>query len=181
MDNQDTRGPGRNKRKWNHDEDVKLIQTLLDMVNLGAFKAENGFKPGYLTYLEDKLNVILPNSELKAKPHIESRIKVLKRDFNIVYDMLNGPNTSGFGMDPIKKCVTAEKPVWDAYLKVCIKCFLIFLYYYFISIYTNIFYFCRVIQVIQFGKINRFLFMMTCSSFLGKIGQQELMLKVRMI
>ncbi|KAH6784325.1 hypothetical protein C2S52_009284 [Perilla frutescens var. hirtella] len=114
---QETRGPGKNKRKWNDEEDAKLVEALLDMVHLGKFKAETGFKPGYLNYVEEKLQVVLPDSGLKAKPHIESRIRTLKRDFHIVYDMLNGPNTSGFGMDPIKKCVTAEKPVWDAYLK----------------------------------------------------------------
>ncbi|KAH6785232.1 hypothetical protein C2S51_037687 [Perilla frutescens var. frutescens] len=114
---QETRGLGKNKRKWNYEKDAKLVEALLDMVNLGKFKADNRFKPGYLNYVEEKLQVVLPNSGLKAKPHIESRIKMLKKDFHIVYDMLNGPNTSGFGMDPIKKCVTAEKPVWDAYLK----------------------------------------------------------------
>ncbi|GER42328.1 galactose oxidase/kelch repeat superfamily protein [Striga asiatica] len=68
-------------------------------------------------YVEDKLRVSLPSSGFKAKPHIESRIKTLKRDFNIVYDMLNGPNTSGFGMDPIRKCIVAEKSVWDPYIE----------------------------------------------------------------
>ncbi|GER55646.1 retrotransposon protein [Striga asiatica] len=80
---QEIRGRGKNKRKWNNEEDAKLVDALLDM----------------------------------AKPHIESRIKTLKRDFNIVYDMLNGPNTSGFGMNPIKKCIVAEKAVWDSYLQ----------------------------------------------------------------
>ncbi|KAK4407711.1 hypothetical protein Sango_0352100 [Sesamum angolense] len=114
---QETRGRGKNKRKWKYEEDAKLVEALLDMVNVGAYKAENGFKPGYLNYVEEKMQVSLPNSGLKAKPHIESRIKTLRRDFNIVYDMLNGSNTSGFGFDPIKKCVTAEKAVWEAYLQ----------------------------------------------------------------
>ncbi|KAL0340110.1 UNVERIFIED_CONTAM: hypothetical protein Sradi_4527800 [Sesamum radiatum] len=87
------------------------------MVNVGAYKAENGFKPGYLNYEEEKMQVSLPNSGSKAKPHIESRIKTLRRDFNIVYDMLNGPNTRGFDFNPIKKYVTAEKAVWEAYLQ----------------------------------------------------------------
>ncbi|CAA0827207.1 Unknown protein [Striga hermonthica] len=93
---QETRGRGKSKRKWNNEEDAKLVEAFLEMVNLGTYKAENGFKPGYLNYVEDKLRVSLPSSGFKAKPHIESRIKTLKRDFNIVYDMLNGPNTSGF-------------------------------------------------------------------------------------
>ncbi|KAL8476256.1 hypothetical protein ACS0TY_028792 [Phlomoides rotata] len=93
--NQETRGRGKNKRKWKYDEDAKLIEALLDMINFGAYKANNGFKPGHLNYVEEKLKVSLPNSGLKAKPHIESRIKTLKKDFHIVYDMLNGSNTSG--------------------------------------------------------------------------------------
>ncbi|GER33217.1 DNA-binding storekeeper protein-relatedtranscriptional regulator [Striga asiatica] len=112
-----TRGRGKNKRKWNNEEDAKLVEALLEMVNLGTYKAENEFKPGYLNYVEDKLRVSLPSSGFKAKPHIESRIKTLKRDFNIVYDMLNGPNTSGFGMDPIRKCIVAEKSVWGPYIE----------------------------------------------------------------
>lgn len=114
----DARGPGRNKRKWNDFQDSKLVEALLDMVNIGAYKADNGFKPGYLTFIEENLQVSLPNSGLKAKPHIESRIKTMKKDFNIVYDMVHGQNTSGFGYDIDKKCVTVEKDVWDTYLQV---------------------------------------------------------------
>ncbi|XP_012842525.1 PREDICTED: uncharacterized protein At2g29880-like [Erythranthe guttata] len=114
---QDTRGRGKNKRKWKYEEDAKLVQVLLDMVNLRLYKAENGFKPGYLNYVEEKMQAFLPNSGLKAKPHIESRIKTLKKDLHIVYDMLHGSNTSGPGFDPIKKCLTGEKAVWDSYLQ----------------------------------------------------------------
>lgn len=39
--NQNMRSHDKNKRKWNHKEDVKLIQTHIDMVKLGAFKVEN--------------------------------------------------------------------------------------------------------------------------------------------
>ncbi|EYU31710.1 hypothetical protein MIMGU_mgv1a021834mg [Erythranthe guttata] len=70
--------------KWKYIEDAKLVQVLLDMVNLGLYKAENGFKPGYLNYVEEKMQASLPNSGLKAKPHIESRIKTLKKDLHIV-------------------------------------------------------------------------------------------------
>ncbi|KAK4433583.1 hypothetical protein Salat_1120700 [Sesamum alatum] len=83
---QDTRGRGKNKRKWKYEEDAKLVEALLDMVNVGAYKAENGFKPGYLNYVEEKMQVSLPNS-------------------------------AALVFDPIKKCVTAEKAVWEAYLQ----------------------------------------------------------------
>ncbi|KAL8533878.1 hypothetical protein ACS0TY_010057 [Phlomoides rotata] len=108
--NQETRGRCKNKRKCKYDEDAKLIEALLDMVNFGAYKADNGFNPGHLNYVEEKLKVSLPNSGLKAKPHIESRIKTLKKDFHIILDMLNGSNTSGFGMYPIKNVLLQKNP-----------------------------------------------------------------------
>ncbi|MFQ6619938.1 hypothetical protein Gotur_000392 [Gossypium turneri] len=43
------------------------------------------------------LEKVLPNAMLKAKPNLESRIRTLKRDWSIVYDMLSGKNNSGFG------------------------------------------------------------------------------------
>ncbi|MFQ6642822.1 hypothetical protein Gotur_018258 [Gossypium turneri] len=45
---------------------------------------------------------------LKAKPNIESRIRLLKRDWSIVYDILNGQNNSGFGWDEHRQLVVAE-------------------------------------------------------------------------
>ncbi|MFQ6636664.1 hypothetical protein Gotur_013268 [Gossypium turneri] len=45
---------------------------------------------------------------LKARPNIESRIRLLKRDWSIVYDMLNGQNNSGFGWDEHRQLVVAE-------------------------------------------------------------------------
>ncbi|MFQ6628184.1 hypothetical protein Gotur_007549 [Gossypium turneri] len=45
------------------------------------------------------LEKALPNAMLKARPNIESRIRLLKRDWSIVYDMLNGQNNIGFGWD----------------------------------------------------------------------------------
>ncbi|PPD89530.1 hypothetical protein GOBAR_DD13516 [Gossypium barbadense] len=54
---------------------------------------------------------------LKAKPNIESRIRLLKREWSIVYDMLNGQNNSGFGWDEHRQLVVAEDAVWESYLK----------------------------------------------------------------
>ncbi|KAL4574730.1 hypothetical protein LXL04_021566 [Taraxacum kok-saghyz] len=44
-------------------------------------------------------------------------MKTWKNHFNIVHDMLFGTNTSGFGWDTIKCCITADAEVWDEYLK----------------------------------------------------------------
>ncbi|KAK4413979.1 hypothetical protein Salat_2810700 [Sesamum alatum] len=69
---QDARGRGKNKRKWKYEEDAKLVEALFDMVNVGAYKAENGFKPGYLNYVEEKMQVSLPNSDLATGNSVES-------------------------------------------------------------------------------------------------------------
>ncbi|KAL1553700.1 hypothetical protein AAHA92_14342 [Salvia divinorum] len=107
----DARDPGRNKRKWNYFHDSKLVEALLDIVNIEAYKADNGLKPGYLTFVKEKLQVLLPNLGLNAKPHIELRMKTMKKDFHIVYDMVQGRNTSGFGYDTDKTCVIAKTDV----------------------------------------------------------------------
>ncbi|MFQ6644947.1 hypothetical protein Gotur_020141 [Gossypium turneri] len=54
------------------------------------------------------LEKALPNAMLKDRPNIESRIRFLKRDWSIVYDMLNGQNNSGFGWDDHRQVVVAE-------------------------------------------------------------------------
>ncbi|KAH1107022.1 hypothetical protein J1N35_010790 [Gossypium stocksii] len=51
-----------------------------------------------------------------AKPHLESTIKTLKRDWSIVYDMLSGKNNSDFGWDEHKQLVVAEDAVWNSYI-----------------------------------------------------------------
>ncbi|XP_012464561.1 uncharacterized protein LOC105783564 [Gossypium raimondii] len=62
------------------------------------------------------LEKALPNAMLKARPNIESRIRVLKRDWSIVYNMLNGKNNSGFGWDEHRQLVVAEDVVGNSYL-----------------------------------------------------------------
>ena len=109
---------GRNYRVWTALEDAKLVESLVNMVNNGMYKAENGFKSGYLQHLEQALKESLPNSGILGKPHVESRIKTMKKDWQVVYDMVHGSNTSGFGFDSEKNCVIAEAPVWEAYLQV---------------------------------------------------------------
>ncbi|PPD83635.1 hypothetical protein GOBAR_DD19425 [Gossypium barbadense] len=105
------------KRKWVLEEDAALVSCMVDLHNIGTFNADTGFKAGYLNELEKMLENVLPNAMLKARPNIESRIRLLKRDWSIVYDMLNGQNNSGFGWDDHRQIVVAEDAVWDSYLK----------------------------------------------------------------
>ncbi|PPD90770.1 hypothetical protein GOBAR_DD12287 [Gossypium barbadense] len=105
------------KRKWVPEEDAALVFCIVDLHNVGTFNADTGFKAGYLNELEKMLEKALPNAMLKAKPNIESRIRLLKREWPIVYDMLNDQNNSSFGWDEHRQLVVVEDAVWDSYLK----------------------------------------------------------------
>ncbi|KAK5839670.1 hypothetical protein PVK06_008496 [Gossypium arboreum] len=102
------------KRSW--EKDYLLVACMVDLHNAGTFNADTGFKAGYLNELEKMLEKVLPNAMLKAKPNLESRIRTLKRDWSIVYDMLSGKNNSGFGWDEHRQLVVAEDAVWNSYI-----------------------------------------------------------------
>ncbi|XP_052476371.1 uncharacterized protein At2g29880-like [Gossypium raimondii] len=104
------------KRKWVPEEDAALVSCIVDLHNVGTFNADTGFKAGYLNELEKMLEKALPNAMLKARPNMESRIRLLKRDWSIVYDMLNGQSNNGFGWDEHRQIVVAEDAVWNSYL-----------------------------------------------------------------
>ncbi|CAL5360074.1 unnamed protein product [Camellia sinensis] len=87
------------------------------MVDTGNHKADNDFKSGFLGVLEGVLHEKLPGCGIKAKPHIESRVKTLKRDTGTVFDMVNRVGCSGFGWDSNTNMVVAEKQVWDGYVQ----------------------------------------------------------------
>ncbi|KAI3807117.1 hypothetical protein L1987_23041 [Smallanthus sonchifolius] len=113
------RGPGKNKKKWNEKENEKLVASMLDVLNSGSnYKSDNGFKPGFINAVEQQLAILLPEAGIKAKPHIESRIKTMKSDWSVVHDMLSWNNTSGFGWDYNNNMLDAPQPVWQAYIQV---------------------------------------------------------------
>ncbi|GAB4853166.1 hypothetical protein Ancab_017351 [Ancistrocladus abbreviatus] len=62
---------------------------MVDLYNMGSYNADTGFKAGYLNELERMMSEKLPNSSLKAQPHIISRIKTLK-EWSVVYDIVYG-------------------------------------------------------------------------------------------
>ena len=86
-------------------KDCVLVEVLLELHNIGRYKVDRGFKSRLLQVVEKALDAKLSGYGLKIKSHIESRMKTLKSHFNIIYDMVYGPNTGEFGWDPVKKCV----------------------------------------------------------------------------
>ncbi|MBA0789121.1 hypothetical protein Gotri_025629 [Gossypium trilobum] len=57
------------------------------------------------------LENILPHAMLKAKPNLELRIRTLKMDWTIIYDMLSGKDNSSFGWDEHRQMVVVEDVV----------------------------------------------------------------------
>ncbi|XVF59148.1 hypothetical protein PTKIN_Ptkin07bG0252500 [Pterospermum kingtungense] len=112
----DSQTSKRTNRKWSFEEDVVLVSCMVDLHNMGTHNADTGFKAGYLLELERMVGKKLPSANIKAKPHIESRIKTLKKDWSIIFDMVQGNCTSGFGWDSQKNMVTAEDAVWESYI-----------------------------------------------------------------
>ena len=106
---------GNKRRVWNHIEEDRLIGALKDIV-VSGLKVDNGFKAGYLHILEDKLIAALPGTDLRGIPHIESKIKMWRKQYNSLVTMLR---TSGFGWNSTLKMIEVESnDVWNNYLKV---------------------------------------------------------------
>ncbi|MBA0729927.1 hypothetical protein Golax_022915, partial [Gossypium laxum] len=105
VSSQNSRG---SKRKKVPEEYAALVACMVDLYNVGTFNANTGFKVGYLNDLEKLLENFLPQAMLKAKPNLKSRIRTLKRDWSIIYDMLSGKNNSGLGWDEHRQLVVAE-------------------------------------------------------------------------
>ncbi|MBA0701230.1 hypothetical protein Goari_000036 [Gossypium aridum] len=81
---------------------------MVDLYNVGTYNVDMRFKVDYLNEMERMLEKVLPNVTLKAKPNLESRIRTLKRDWEIVYNMFSGKDNSEFGWDKHKQMVVAK-------------------------------------------------------------------------
>ncbi|KAL6174633.1 hypothetical protein ACLB2K_051279 [Fragaria x ananassa] len=88
------RGRGQNKRFWTTKEDFALVESLQGMYCDTKWRCENGFKNGYLTQVEAIVEAKMPGCGIQASPHIESRIKTLKKQYYALAEMLS---QSGFG------------------------------------------------------------------------------------
>lgn len=104
----DTRGRGKNKRLWSLQEENALVEILLEMQN-SNWKCDTGYKTGYQSYIEKKMLERFPYCGLKGKPHIESKIKILKRQLGHILEIQKQASGSGFGWDDELKMITGDK------------------------------------------------------------------------
>ncbi|KAL0385546.1 UNVERIFIED_CONTAM: hypothetical protein Sradi_2948900, partial [Sesamum radiatum] len=75
----------------------------------------NGFRNGYLAQLEAHLAKAIPNYDLKAEPHISSKMLVRKRQYSTLATMFS---KSGLGWDESQNMLVVEDDkAWDDYVK----------------------------------------------------------------
>ncbi|GFS37804.1 hypothetical protein Acr_00g0054040 [Actinidia rufa] len=74
------------------------------------------FKGGFYGECEKKIICAFPGTDLRANPHIESKIKMWRRQYNLLQDMLK---TSGFGYaNYVEKMILVDSDdVWDNYVR----------------------------------------------------------------
>ncbi|GER39302.1 UvrABC system protein A [Striga asiatica] len=68
-----TPNPNPTRWVWTFDEERALVSGLKDLVARG-WKCDNGFRSGYTTVLEQHIRQLCPGSNIKAEPHICSKI-----------------------------------------------------------------------------------------------------------
>ncbi|XLT02865.1 hypothetical protein HN51_052216 [Arachis hypogaea] len=100
------------KRQWTPHEDAKLVECLVELATT-SWKCDNGtFKSGYGKHLEKMLHEKIPGCDLKANPHIESRVKLLKRQYFAIVEMM-GTAGNGFGWNDKDKMIVVERQIFN--------------------------------------------------------------------
>lgn len=116
--NKQMQGQGRKRDKsrrcWSVKEEEVLISAVKDIIANG-WKSENGFRTGYLTVLERVMVKAFPGTDLRAQPHINSKLHVWKKYHASLTCMLA---LRGFSWNAKEKMVKAQDDAWDLYLKV---------------------------------------------------------------
>ncbi|CAL9001715.1 unnamed protein product [Prunus brigantina] len=97
------------RQSWSKFEEDAFLTVLNEFVAAGQRCETDSFKFGTMVQMERALNIKCPDLGLKACLHIESKLKKWKKQYSIVYDMIN---TSGFAWNDIKKCHHKEAAEW---------------------------------------------------------------------
>lgn len=106
----------RSRRCWSDREEAVLISALKDLVARG-WKSDNGFRGGYATKIEEWLKSEIPKTDLRANPHIQSKISAWKKNY---YSLSNILDRSGIGFNLHEDFkIDCSDEQWDQIVKVC--------------------------------------------------------------
>lgn len=103
----------RRRRSWTIREEEVLITALKDIV-LKGWKCENGFRTGYLKLLERSMLKAFPSTDIRAEPHINSKLHVWKKFHGSLASMLG---VSGITWNDLTKMIDAQDDAWELYVK----------------------------------------------------------------
>ncbi|KAH7855297.1 hypothetical protein Vadar_023392 [Vaccinium darrowii] len=104
------------RRLWSVKEEEALLACMLDEFKDGVkWKAENGFKSGFFGAVEILLHKMLPGTNIRATPNIESKVKNWKEKYGLLADM---QRLSGFSWNHDTNAIIVDSPdVWEDYVK----------------------------------------------------------------
>ncbi|CAL5344241.1 unnamed protein product [Camellia sinensis] len=108
---------GKPRKFWNNREEVFLITTMKDVTASNPkWKLDNNqFRAGFYNECEKKILSAFLGTDLRATPHIDSKIKLCRKQYNTLQDMLK---ISGFGWDDEQKMVLVDSDdVWLNYVR----------------------------------------------------------------
>ncbi|KAF7839678.1 protein ALP1-like [Senna tora] len=94
---------------WTPVLDEMLVQSVMELFDARQFEKKDSNKK-----LQQKMAEKCSGCGIKANPHIQSRLKTMKVNWSAVYELANA---SGFGWDPVLKCVYADDAVWNQYIE----------------------------------------------------------------
>ncbi|KAG8372708.1 hypothetical protein BUALT_Bualt12G0094800 [Buddleja alternifolia] len=101
-------------RMWTKPEEDVLVQSLKEIISTG-WKANNGFRVGYLNVLQDLMMRSFPHIDLRANPHISSKMHSWKKQYNSLYTIFGG---TGVGWNPTTKMIdTVDDAAWETTCK----------------------------------------------------------------
>ncbi|KAK6138020.1 hypothetical protein DH2020_028247 [Rehmannia glutinosa] len=101
------------RRSWSIKEEEVLIAALKDIISKG-WKCENGFRTGYLRLLERVMLKAFPSTDIRAEPHINSKIHVWKKYHGSLASMFR---VNGISWNESAKMIEARDDAWDLYVK----------------------------------------------------------------
>ncbi|KAL8480719.1 hypothetical protein ACS0TY_027311 [Phlomoides rotata] len=97
------------RKTWRPHEEAILIKQLKELVSSGNWKTDNGFGPGYLQKLEEKMWANIHGTDIRAFPHINFKILTWKKHHECIQLALG---ETGCGFNTSIKILDCTNITW---------------------------------------------------------------------